>query len=646
MTQATQAETLGFQTEVKQLLHLMIHSLYSNKEIFLRELISNASDAIDKLRFVALENEALLSDDAALRIRIEFDQQAKTVTIDDNGIGMDRDEVIKNLGTIAKSGTAEFLNQLTGDQKKDSHLIGQFGVGFYSSFIVAQQVEVITRKAGAGAEDAICWRSAGEGEFSLEPATKPGRGTRITLHLKDDEAEFANSWRLRSLVRKYSDHISVPVEMLKEAPPANVDEQDEDSDSDAKAQQPVIEFEKVNTATALWTRSRSDIKDDEYQQFYKHISHDFADALTWSHNRVEGKNEYTSILYIPSKAPFDLYNREGSRGLHLYVQRVFIMDEVEQFLPMYLRFVRGVIDSNNLPLNVSREILQSNKLIDAMRSALTKRVLDMLEKMAKKDEDTYNSFWDQFGQVIKEGPGEDFANKDKIAKLLRFSSTVDDQAVQRQSLSAYIKRMQPQQDKIYYAVSDQFETAKNSPHLEVFRKKGIEVLIHSDRVDEWLMSHLHEFEGKTLQDVAKGELDLGAAQSDDEKQAQAEAEKTYESLLQQVKEQLKDDVQDVRITHRLTDSPACLVVGEHDMGTQMRQIMQAAGQKLPENKPFFELNPQHPLVIKINQEADTDRANDLIQVIYEQARLAQGSALKDPAGYVRRLNALLLALSA
>ena len=634
MTVETKKETLGFQTEVKQLLHLMIHSLYSNKEIFLRELISNASDAEDKLRFEALSNPSLYEDDGELNIRLAFDKEANTVTITDNGIGMSRQNVLDHLGTIAKSGTADFMKNLSGDQQKDSQLIGQFGVGFYSSFIVAKKVEVFTRRAGLDASEGVRWESEGEGDFTLETIEKKDRGTSIVLHLKDDEKEFADGWRLRSLVKKYSDHISFPVVMLSEPAPAAEGEE-------AKAP----EDETINEATALWTLSRSEVKDEEYNEFYKHISHDFQDPLTWSHNRVEGKLEYTSLLYVPSKAPYDMYNREAPRGLKLYVQRVFIMDDAEQFLPLYLRFIKGVVDSNDLSLNVSREILQSDKAVDSMRSALTKRVLDTLTKLAKNDPEKYQSFWNEFGQALKEGPAEDMGNKDKIVKLLRFATTHTGKSDQDQSIEDYIGRMKEGQDKIYYIAADSFGTATSSPHLEIFRKKGIEVLIMSDRIDDWMMSYLTEFDGKQFQDVAKGALDLGDVENEEVKKQEEEATKEFESLLSQIKELLKDKVADVRVTSRLTDSPACLVVGEQDMGAQMRRIMEAAGQSLPDSKPIFELNPEHPLVLRLNEEQNDDRFNDLAWVLFDQAALASGDALKEPGAFVTRLNKLLLDLS-
>jgi molecular chaperone HtpG len=626
-------ETLGFQTEVKQLLHLMIHSLYSNKEIFLRELISNASDAEDKLRFEALSNDTLYENDGDLKIRLSFDEEAKTVTITDNGIGMSRDEVIAHLGTIAKSGTADFMKNLTGDSQKDSQLIGQFGVGFYSAFIVAKKVEVFTRKAGLDKSEGVLWSSEGEGEFEIASVEREARGTEIVLHLKDDEAEFANGWRLRSLVKKYSDHIAFPVIMKSEpAPAAEGEEQKEPED------------EAVNEATALWTLSKSEVKDEEYKSFYKHISHDFQDPMTWSHNRVEGKLDYTSLLYIPAKAPFDLYNREVPRGLKLYVQRVFIMDEAEQFLPLYLRFVKGIVDTRDLSLNVSREILQSDKVVESMKSALTKRILDMLAKMAKNDAENYQKFWDEFGDVMKEGLGEDFSNKEKLAKLLRFAST-HGTSTQNVSLDDYVSRMKESQEKIYYISAESHGAGTSSPHMEIFRKKGIEVLVLSDRIDGWMISHLNEFDGKHMQDITKGELDLGDIDAEEDKKQQEEASKTYENLINQIKELLKDKVEDVRITNRLTDSPACLVAGAHDMDAQMKKIMEAAGQVVPETKPSFEINPEHPLVKQLNDEQNDDRFNDLTYVLFDQAALASGEQLKEPGAFVSRLNKLLLDLS-
>jgi len=627
-------ETMGFQTEAKQLLHLMIHSLYSNKEIFLRELISNASDAIDKVRFQSLSNPELVGDDVNYNIRVDVDKDASTVTITDNGIGMSRDDAVANLGTIAKSGTSQFFDSLTGDQQKDAQLIGQFGVGFYSSFIVADNVVVESRSAGQAPEEGVRWSSAGEGDFEVETITREGRGTSIILHIKPDEAEFLDSWRVRSVIKKYADHISVPVIMKGEAmPPAEGEE----------AQEP--EDETVNTAKALWTRSRSDVSDEEYHEFYKHVSHDYQDPLVWSHNKVEGKLDYTSLVYIPSKAPFDMWQREAPRGLKLYVQRVFIMDEAEQFLPLYLRFVKGVVDSNDLSLNVSREILQKDPAIDSMRNALTKRVLDSLEKLAKNDSDKYQSFWAEFGQVMKEGPAEDQSNKEKVANLLRFATTQGDSEVQDQSLHDYIARMKEGQDKIYYVAADNYSTAKNSPHLEVFKQKDIEVLLLSDRIDEWLMSHLMEHEGKQFQDVTKGSLDLGDLEGDEEKLEQEKIEEDFKDLIERIKDVVGEKVEEVRITHRLTDSPACLVVNDDEMGMQMRRILESAGQEVPATKRIFELNPKHPLVEKLKAEQDSERFSDLTLVLFDQSMLAEGGQLDEPSSYVQRLNNLLLELS-
>ena len=640
MSVDAQKETLGFQSEAKQLLQLMIHSLYSNKEIFLRELVSNASDAIDKLRFESLSDADLLGGDVNLGVRVDLDEDAGTITISDNGIGMTRDEAIANLGTIAKSGTAQFLDALTGDQQKDAQLIGQFGVGFYSSFIVADKVVVETRSARSAESEGVRWISIGEADFEIETIERAARGTSVTLYLKADEKDFADSWRVKSVIKKYADHISVPVEMLKEEMPVA------DAGEEGEEVEVQVEYEAVNSAQALWTRSRSEISDEEYQEFYKYVSHDFQDALTWSHNKVEGKLDYTSLIYVPSKAPFDMWQREAPRGLKLYVQRVFIMDEAEQFLPLYLRFIKGVVDSNDLSLNVSREILQKDPAIDSMRTALTKRALDSLEKLAKKDAATYQSFWEEFGQVLKEGPAEDFANKEKISKLLRFTSTTSDSEVQNQSLTDYISRMKEGQDKIYFVAAENYHTAKNSPHLEVFRKKDIEVLVLTDRIDEWLMNQLVEFDGKQFQDVTKGSLDLGDLDDEEAKEEQEKVEKEFKSLLDKIKEVLEDRVEEVRITHRLTDSPACLVVNDDEMGMQMRRILESAGQEVPETKRIFEINPEHPLVNKLNDEQDMDRFKDLSLVIFEQAMLAEGSSLDEPASYVQRLNKLLLELSA
>jgi len=633
MTVDAHKETLGFQTEVKQLLHLMIHSMYSNKEIFLRELISNASDAADKLRFEAIAAPALLEDQPDLRIRISADSAANTLTIEDNGIGMSRQEVIDHLGTIAKSGTAAFMQQLTGDQKKDSQLIGQFGVGFYSAFIVADKVEVFTRRAGLAAEEGVHWESAGEGEFSIATIEKPERGTRIVLHLKAAEKEFADGFRLRNVITKYSDHISLPIELPK---------QHFGDENDAPAE---LEWESVNRASALWTRPRTEVSDDEYKAFYKHVAHDFEDPLSWSHNKVEGKLEYTSLLYVPGRAPFDLYQREAPRGLKLYVQRVFIMDDAEQFLPLYLRFIKGVVDSNDLSLNVSREILQKDPAIDSMKSALTKRVLDMLEKMAKKEPEQYATFWKAFGSVMKEGPAEDFANREKIAGLLRFASTTQSDDSEVVSLDTYIERMVEGQDKIYYLTGERYAQVKNSPHLEIFRKKGIEVLLLTDRIDEWLMSHLNEYKGKQFVDVARGDLDLGKLEAEEDKQEQEKAAQEKADLVKRIQEVLKDDLQEVRVSHRLTDSPAVLVINEDDMGLQMRRILEATGQKAPDSKPILEINPSHPLLDRLDAEQDEERFADLSRILFDQAALAAGESLNDPAAYVRRLNALLVELS-
>lgn len=638
MTTETNAETLGFETEAKQLLHLMIHSLYSNKEIFLRELISNASDAADKLRFAALSDSSLLESDAEPQVRVEFNKEQKTVTISDNGIGMSREEVISNLGTIAKSGTAQFLESLTGDQKKDSQLIGQFGVGFYSAFIVADEVEVLTRKAGSDAGEATLWKSKGESEYSIESAEKVERGTSITLHLKAEEKEFADNFRLRSIVKRYADHLSIPVFMEVQQMP-NLDEE---SDENAEEVPKEPEFEAVNAAKALWTRSRSEVEDNEYKEFYKHISHDFEDPMDWSHNKVEGKLEYTSLLYVPARAPFDLWNRDAARGLKLYVQRVFIMDDAEQFLPLYLRFMKGVVDSNDISLNVSREILQKDPAVDSMRSALTKRALDMLSKLRKKDKDQYLEFWKQFGQVLKEGPAEDFANKEKIAQLLQFTTTESGGDEQDQCLEDYVSRMQAEQEKIYYLAADSLKAVRNSPHLEIFRKKGIEVILMYDRVDEWLMGHLTEFDGKQFQDVSRGELDLGKLEDQDEKKQQEESEKALNGLTERIKKVLDTRVNEVRITHRLTDSPTCLAMDENAMGAQMRKIMEASGQAIPEVKPHFEINPGHPLIERLDGEPDEERFEDLVEILFGQASLAEGGELEDPGEFSSRLNKVLL----
>ena len=651
MSETGQKEVHGFQTEVKQLLQLMIHSLYSNKEIFLRELVSNAADAADKLRFKALSDADLYEGDGELRVRVSADKENNTVTISDNGIGMTREEIIEHLGTIAKSGTAEFFSQLSGDQASDSQLIGQFGVGFYSAFIVADRVTVRSRVAGGAATDGTEWTSAGEGDFTVEAIEKTNRGTDIILHLKEDESEFADDWRLKSIVTKYSDHISVSVEMLTpEVPEIAEVPESEGPDGEITPAVPAVpavpaQWAATNKATALWTRDKSELSDEEYKEFYKHVSHDFTDPLLWSHNKVEGKTEYTSLLYIPSKAPFDMWNREKQHGLKLYVQRVFIMDDAEQFMPTYLRFVKGLLDSNDLPLNVSREILQDNKVTQAIRKGCTKRVLTMLERFGKNDSEKYQSFWDEFGQVLKEGPAEDAAHKEQISKLLRFASTNDDTATQSVSLAAYIERMKEGQDKIYYVVADSFETAKSSPHMEVFRKKGIEVLLLSDRIDEWLVSHLTEFDGKQLQSVTRGGLDLGDMEDEESKQAQEKLEQEFDSVVTRLKEALKGKAKDVRISQRLTDSPACIVTDEQDMSSQMMKLMQSVGQEVPESMPIFEINVEHDLVRHVADEQDDEQFQQWTDVLFEQAMLAERGSLKDPASFVARLNKLMLSLT-
>ncbi len=625
---ASGAEKMGFQTEAKQLLHLMIHSLYSNKEIFLRELISNASDAADKLRFAALADGDLFEGDSNLRIRIGFDSEAKTVTITDNGIGMSRDDAIANLGTIARSGTAEFLSNLSGDQKSDSQLIGQFGVGFYSAFIIADKVVVESRRAGLPADQAVRWSCSGEADFEVETIERAERGSSIILHLKSDESEFADDWRLRSIVKKYSDHIAIPVEMLNTPPPA--------ADGEEQA---AAEWQAVNDAQALWTRSKSDLKDEDYQSFYRMVSHDFAEPLAWSHNKVEGKQEYTSLLYIPGMAPMDLYQREGVRGIKLYIKRTFIMDDAEQFLPLYLRFVKGVLDSADLPLNVSREILQKTPAVDSIRAALTKRVLDMLNKLSK-DEESYAKFWSQFGPVLKEGVAEDSGNQEKVAKLMRFASSANDDDKQSATLAGYIERMADKQSKIYYLTGDSLTVLRNSPYLEVFRKHGIEVLLMADRVDEWMMGYLREFDGKQFQDIARGELDLAELGIEEpaDKADQEQDKPAAEGVAARIKSLLGDRVDEVRTTRRLTDSPACLVIGDNDMGDQMRQIFAAAGQAMPETKPILEINPAHPLVSRLDSESDEELAATLAGLLYDQAALAAGKTLDNPAHFVREIN--------
>lgn len=625
---STNQETRGFQSEVKQLLQLMIHSLYSNKEIFLRELISNASDAADKLRFKALSNPALYEGDGELRVRVSFDADKGTLTISDNGIGMTREQVIEHLGTIAKSGTKEFLTALGQDQAKDSQLIGQFGVGFYSAFIVADKVTVKTRAAGEATDKGLLWESAGEGEYSVADIEKKSRGTDVILHLREDEKEFLNEWRLREIIGKYSDHIGLPVEMLTK------EYDDEGKETGEK-------WEKINKSYALWTRSKNDISDEEYKEFYKHLSHDFADPLLWAHNKVEGNQEYTSLLYVPSKAPWDLFNREHKHGLKLYVQRVFIMDDAEQFMPNYLRFMRGLIDSNDLPLNVSREILQDNKTTAALRKALTKRSLQMLEKLAKEDNDKYQQFWKEFGLVLKEGPAEDFGNKEAIAKLLRFASTHNDSSEQTVSLEDYVARMKEGQKAIYYITADSYVAAKNSPHLELFNKKGIEVLLLSDRIDEWMLSYLTEFDGKALQTITKADLDLGDLADKEENEAQKEQDKAFDSFIERVKNLLGERVKEVRLTHRLTDTPAVVSTGNDQMTTQMAKLFAAAGQPVPEVKYTFELNPEHHLVKKVTDIADEAEFADWVELLLEQAMLAERGSLENPAAFIKRINKLL-----
>lgn len=640
MTIQEQSETLSFQAQVKQLLHLVTHALYSNKEIFLRELISNASDAADKLRFEALTDSGLYEQDPDLKIHVDFDTKAGTITVTDNGIGMSREEVIENLGTIAKSGTREFLSQLSGDQAKDSHLIGQFGVGFYSAFVVADKVIVKTRRAGTLPDQGVYWESTGEGDYTIKNIDRPQRGTEVILHIKKGNEEFLDAWRLRHIITKYSDHILLPIVMKKPPSPG-----DEKSEATSEPQDEV-----VNRATALWTLPKSQVKDEEYCELYKHISHDFENPLLWSHNKVEGKLEYASILYIPSQAPFDLWNRERKHGLKLYVQRVFIMDDAEQLLPGYLRFVRGVVDSNDLPLNISREILQSSQVIDNIRSGCVKRVLDMLENLAKDDPEKYAKFWNAFGTVLKEGPYEDYPNRERIAQLLRFASTHANTPEQNVSLQEYIKRMPAGQEKIYYVTADTFNAAKNSPHLEIFRKKGIEVLLLYDRIDEWLVGHLTEFAGKQLQSVAKGDLDLGGLKDKSDKKKKnkddtKKADDEFASVLTQIKTVLGDKIKEARLTDRLTDSPACLVSDENDMSLHLQNMLKAAGQDIPTSKPIVEINPDHPLVLKMKAETDEARFAEWAWILFDQAKLAQGTPLEDPASFVKRLNGLLLELS-
>ena len=635
-TTAATKETHGFQAEVKQLLNLMIHSLYSNKEIFLRELISNASDAADRLRFEALTDKALLENDAELKIRVAFDPKARTITVSDNGIGMSRDEVIANIGTIAKSGTREFFSKLTGDQAKDANLIGQFGVGFYSAFVVADKVTVITRRAGLAAEHGVRWESDGGGDYTLEVVEKAARGTEVTLHLREgdgDLADFTNGMRLRSIIRKYSDHITLPILM-----------QVEEWDKDNSVYRTTGKDETVNQASALWARAKNDITEEQYHEFYKHVAHDFEAPLAYSHNRVEGRKEYTQLLYIPARAPFDLWDREHRRGIKLYVRRVFIMDDAEQLLPVYLRFVRGVIDSADLPLNVSREILQESKDIESMRAGNIKRVLTMIEDLAENHKEKFATLWKEFGRVVKEGVVEDHGNRERIAKLLRYASTHTDSDAQEVSLADYVSRMKPEQETIYFVTAETFAAAKNSPHLEVFRKKGVEVLLMCERVDEWVSQHLTEFEGKKLQSVAKGRLELGKLEDEAEKKAAEKEESDSKPLLERIKKSLGETVKDVRVTLRLTDSPACLVADEHDMGANFARMLKAAGQNIPASKPILEINPHHPLVQRLKDETDESRFADLAKVLFDQSLLAEGGQLEDPAGFVKRLNQLMLAL--
>ncbi|MEX3951940.1 molecular chaperone HtpG [Paraburkholderia sp. EG287B] len=631
-------ETMSFQAEVKQLLHLMIHSLYSNKEIFLRELISNASDAADKLRFEAIANSALYENDPNLRIRVGFDKEARTITIDDNGIGMSHDEAVSHLGTIARSGTKEFFGKLSGDQQKDAALIGQFGVGFYSGFIVADKITVESRRAGLTAAEGVRWTSAGEGEFAVETIERAQRGTTITLHLREGEDELLSAWKIKSIIQKYSDHVGLPIEMKKE-------------EWDAEKSEMVTkdEYETINQASALWTRSKSEISDEQYQQFYQHLAHDHQNPLAWTHNRVEGRSEYTQLLYVPSHAPFDLWNRDHKSGLKLYVKRVFIMDDAEQLLPNYLRFVKGVVDSSDLPLNVSREILQESRDVKAIRDGVTKRVLSMLEEMAnavtdaeasEEDKAKYATFWAEFGQVLKEGIGEDHANRERVAKLARFASTHNDTNEQTVTLADYVARMKPEQTKIYYVTADTWQGATHSPHLEVFRKKGVEVLLLTDRVDEWMLSFLNEFDGKPLASVARGDLDLGAL-NDEEKQQQEKVSEELKPLVEHMKEALKDKAKDVRLTFRLTDSPSCLVADEGDMSGYLQRMLKAAGQQAPQMQPILEVNPEHPLVKALR--TDSADFGDWCNLLFDQALLAEGGALEDPASFVKRTNALLIA---
>lgn len=628
----TTTETKAFQAEVKQLLQLMIHSLYSNKEIFLRELVSNASDACDKLRYEALANASLFENDPELGIRVQIDAEAKTITIADNGIGLTKDEAIAHLGTIAKSGTKEFFSSLTGDAQKDANLIGQFGVGFYSSFIVADKVTVRSRKAGAPVSAGVEWISGGEGDYTVAEIDHPGRGTEVILHLRPEQEDLLNGWKIREILRKYSDHIALPIRMVKET-----------WDEEAKAMKATGEEETVNQASALWARPKTEISDDEYKAFYQHVAHDYQEPLTWVHARVEGRHEYTQLLYVPAQAPFDLWDRNSRHGIKLYVKRVFIMDDAEQLLPVYLRFIRGVVDVADLPLNVSREILQESKDIEQIRSGCTKRVLGLLEELADNNADKYETFWNQFGQLLKEGVGEDHANQARIAKLLRFATTSTDNPEQKVSLTEYVSRMKPGQDKIYYVTAETFQSAKNSPHLEIFRKKGIEVLLLSDRVDEWLVSHLRDFDGKPLQSVAKGGLDLGELEDASEKQARAAAESSAKDLVERIQKSLGEKLKAVRVTHRLTDSPACLVADEQDPGANLQRILKMMGQNAPDFKPILEINPQHPMLKKMELlPNEGGHFDDYASILFDEALLAEGGQIDDPAGFVRRINRLML----
>lgn len=636
MPSEASAQTMEFQTEVSQLMKLLVHSLYSNKEIFLRELISNASDASDKLRFEAVSNEGLYEGQSEIKISVSFDKEQGTITVTDNGIGMNKDEVIANIGTIASSGTKRFLESLTGDQAKDSHLIGQFGVGFYSAFVVADKVTLTSRRAGDDPANGIQWESNGQDGFTLTPVERAERGTEIVLHLNEDGKEFADGWRLRSIIKKYSDHITFPIEMEKEA-----DASGEEEAADAEESKE-IEFETINSASAMWTRPKSDILADEYKDFYKQICFDFEDPLAWTHNRVEGKYEYTSLLYIPGRAPFDLYDQDQKAGIKLYVKRVFVMDDTDKLMPRYLRFVRGLIDSNDLPLNVSREILQSNRVIDSMRNASVKKVLGMLESMSKKQPEEYKKVWSEFGQVLKEGPAEDFANKEQIAKLFRFASTKGEGEEQVVSLTDYLDRMKSGQDKIYYITAENYSTAKNSPHLEFFNKQDIEVLLMHDRVDEWLMSHLNEFEGKSFSSIAKGDLDLEKLGGEKEAEARKDIEKGAEGLLKSIKDVLGDKVDEVKVSHRLVSSPACLVLQENEMAMYMQQMLKKAGQDVPTSKPKFEVNLEHPILKRLENEVDDDQFKDWVNLLFDQSILAEGGQLEDAAGFVHRLNDMLL----